>query len=434
MLAAVLLPIACRGAEAMFDVAVVGAGPAGIGAALTSAETGARTVVLERQDFVGGTTVSAEVKEIGLFHAWRRQIIAGPCWNLVSNVVESGGGHFPDFRLQNGDTNWWVGVVRVDPVRYSAAALKAIRDAGADVRLSSCVTGLVREADCWRLVGQDSKGGFAVCARQIVDATGSASVAAMAGAARNRPDEAERQPGSSFFWLNTVGMAFDAKALDSAQAQSVRSGELLSTDVFIPMSEYVRHGGGWGTYVPGADDSSEAAQTETRRLGRELQSRVLAFLRRQPGLEKTEIVHAAPEVGVRETYRVVGEETVTKEDYLEGTMHPDTVCWSFWMIDLHCAQPGKQKFEFHRDGKVGTIRLGAMIPKGVKNLLVAGRAVSSDRAANSALRVQASCMAMGQVAGTVAALAAKKRIDPRKVPLAEIRASLRSVGAIVPGE
>lgn len=75
------------GVIAAYDVVVVGAGPAGIGAALAAARAGAKTALVERDSSVGGTTVQADVTEIGLFHAWRRQIIAGPAWDLVTNAV-----------------------------------------------------------------------------------------------------------------------------------------------------------------------------------------------------------------------------------------------------------------------------------------------------------------------------------------------------------
>lgn len=132
------------GAPPCFDVAIVGAGPGGIGAALAAAKTGAKTVVLERYGYVGGTTVSAEVSDIGLFHAWRRLVIDGPCWNLVSNLCASGKGRLPDISRQNGDRNWWVGTVHVDPKGYAEAAEKALRTAGCDVRLSTTVTGIGR--------------------------------------------------------------------------------------------------------------------------------------------------------------------------------------------------------------------------------------------------------------------------------------------------
>jgi hypothetical protein len=84
------------------------------------------------------------------------------------------------------------------------------------------------------------------------------------------------------------------------------------------------------------------------------------------------------------------------------------------------------------EGIVPMVPLGALIPKGSRNLLVAGRPVSSDRPANSALRVQASCMAMGQAAGAATALAAKAGITPSQVPLKELREVLQQHGAIVP--
>jgi hypothetical protein len=85
-----------------------------------------------------------------------------------------------------------------------------------------------------------------------------------------------------------------------------------------------------------------------------------------------------------------------------------------------------------KEGVVPTVPLRALIPKGSKNLLVAGRCVSSDRLANSALRVQASCMATGQAAGATAALAARSGMTPGQVPLTEIRAGLAKHGAVVP--
>lgn len=101
------------------------------------------------------------------------------------------------------------------------------------------------------------------------------------------------------------------------------------------------------------------------------------------------------------------------------------------MVDQHNAGKSTRLVFLEKD-KVGIIPLGAMLPKGVGNMLVAGRAISSDQGANSALRVQASCMAMGQTAGVVAALAASQHCDPRDVPLDLIRKCLTDIGHIVP--
>jgi hypothetical protein len=444
--AAVEVPADC-------DVCVVGAGPAGIGAALASAAAGARTVVLERNGFVGGTTVSAEVTDIGLFHAWRKQVIDGPCYRLVTNAMARGNCRLPDVSLQNGDRNWMVGCHKVKPRVYEQAAREALLGAGIDLRLGATAVGAEEAPGGWRLAYRRGGELRALVARCVVDASGNAAVAALAGAGRVKSDDATRQPGSYFFWLNTSGMSFDdatrqpgsyffwlntsgmsfdAAALNRAQEEAVRKGELLPTDLYVAASQFVRAGGGWGVYVPLADDSTEELRAETNRRGEEAKARIVGFLRRQPGLADAAVVRSARDVGVRETYRVVGEETITQADYLSGKLYPDSLCWSFWMIDPHDARAKAAKLIFHENGAVGAVRLGAMVPKGVRGMLVAGRAVSSDHGANSALRVQASCMGMGQVAGVAAALAARQGRDVRRLDLSEVRAALRAMGAIVP--
>ena len=137
--AAVEVPADC-------DVCVVGAGPAGIGAALASAAAGARTVVLERNGFVGVTTVSAEVTDIGLFHAWRKQVIDGPCYRLVTNAMARGNCRLPDVSLQDGDRNWMVGCHKVKPRVYEQAAREALLGAGIDLRLGAPLGG---QRVCW---------------------------------------------------------------------------------------------------------------------------------------------------------------------------------------------------------------------------------------------------------------------------------------------
>ena len=300
---------------ATFDVAVVGGGPAGIGAALASAKSGAKTVLVERDARLGGTTVSAEVLPIGLFHAWNRQVIAGPCWDLVTNSVELAGEKLPDFpKLDARD--WWHHCVKVNPFVYSALAAETLEKAGVELRFNAAACGVERILDGWKIALATDEGIRRLAAKEVVDATGSASVASFAGAERVRADDAQRQPGSYFFHLNTRGMKFDAAAVDKAHAAAVASGELKPTDIHIKMSDYIRAGGGWGCYVPLADNSTATARDETNRRGRETMLRVVRFIRRQPGLEKATIVSASPEVGVRETYRVVGE----KEDGNRGRL------------------------------------------------------------------------------------------------------------------
>lgn len=100
------LPLATNDMKAdtpTYDVVVVGGGPAGIGAALAAARVGAQTALVERDSRIGGTTVQAEVCDMGLFYAWRRQIIAGPVWDLVTEAVAAAHGKLPDFSKQEPD-------------------------------------------------------------------------------------------------------------------------------------------------------------------------------------------------------------------------------------------------------------------------------------------------------------------------------------------
>ena len=407
----------------VYDVIVVGGGPAGIGAALAAAEVGARTLLVERDSRIGGTTVQAKVTDMGLFHAWRQQVIDGPVWDLVTDAVDVAGGTLPDFSKQEHN-KWMESCVKVDPDIYARVAKEKLLKAGVELMMNVEVTSVERTERGWKV-------GPAV-GRQVVDATGNATVAALAGAERIKSPDETRQPGSYFFWLSSQGLEFDTDEVIRAYKQAVEKGELLPTDVHVGIAWFIRKGGGSGCYVPLADNSTPEARAETNRRGVEASERVLAFIRKQKGLEQVEIVERASEVGVRETYRVVGEKTVTEQDYLAGYVHDDALSWSYWMVDQHNAGKGSARLVFHEEGLAGTIPLGAMLPKGVKNMLVAGRAISSDHAANSALRVQASCMAMGQAAGVVAALAASRDCDPREVPLSLARQRLTDIGHIVP--
>ena len=405
-----------------YDVIVVGGGPAGIGAALAAAKTGAHTLLIERDSIIGGTTVQAEVCDIGLFYAWKRQIIAGPVWDLVVKAVEAAHGELPDFSKQEPD-KWMESCVHIDPEIYSRIAAESLREAGVELMLNTEITSIERTDYGWKV--------DTIIGKQIVDATGNATIAALAGAERVKSPDSIRQPGSFFFWISSKGLDFDWEAVNRAQKKAIEDGELLPTDMPVGMSFFISKGGGSGCYVPLADNSTPEARAETNRRGMEARDRVLAFIRRQKGLENVELVSSAREVGVRETYRVVGEKTITEQDYLQGIVPDDALAWSYWMVDEHKA--GKPvRLVFLEEDKVGAIPLGAMLPKGVNNLLVAGRAISSDQGANSALRVQASCMAMGQAAGVVAALAAAQHCDPRDVPLDLVRKCLTDIGYIVP--
>jgi hypothetical protein len=184
--------------------------------------------------------------------------------------------------------------------------------------------------------------------------------------------------------------------------------------------------------VTGIDAFDSAGKTHAEIAGRAALLRIFRFLKTQPGFDQLTVDWCAPECGIRDTRTIVGESTITYEDYIGGRLWDDAVCNSFYPIDLH-TDTGL-KYETLKPGSVPTIPLSAMTPAGTERMLVAGRCVSGDAAAHSAYRVQATCMAMGQAAAVVAAIGSKNNIAKSSaVPLQQVRDTLRQHGAIVPG-
>ncbi len=191
-------------------------------------------------------------------------------------------------------------------------------------------------------------------------------------------------------------------------------------------------------HVPGVDGSTSEGRTAAELAARSAMLRIIRFFRNDPssiasGLGGFFIEHCAAECGIRETVTICGETCVTHHDYVTGRVWPDSICHSFYPIDLHNASGrGGIDTRYLTEGTLPTIPLGALLPRGSRQLLVAGRCACGDREANSAFRVQASAMAMGQSAGAAAALAALRAQDIRAIPFAEIRTLLQTHGAIVP--
>lgn len=369
------------------DVLVVGGGAAGTIAAIQAARAGAKTVLIERGSQLGGTTTTGGVSFPGLFDAWGKQIIAGIGWELVRESVELDGGKLPDF--SRVPQRHWQNQVRVNQFLYAILAEEKCEQAGVRIAYYEFPQAIAKTANRWQVdcVGFGTR--RRVLCKQVIDCTGGAEVVGMLNLPRLRGDQT--QPGSMLFKLG--------------EANSPGRGGLQQL------------------YVHGADSTNSRTVTAANLTGRKA---VLEKVRK----EKKRLMHLQPETGFRESYRIQGETVITVDDYTSGRLFEDALCYAFYPVDLHTHSGVKPK-PLTR-GTLPTIPLSALVPKGSRNIIVAGRCVSSDRLANSGLRVQASCMAMGQAAGAAAALAAQKNTTPLKVPLKDIRDVLRKNGAIVP--
>ena len=367
----------------------MGSGSAGITAALQAGRAGAKTLLVERSFQLGGTTTTGGVAYPGLFDAWGKQVIAGIGWELIKESVELDGGKFPDFSKVPRSHHH--NQIQINQFIFALLAEEKCREANVDIAYYEFPSKVTKTDKGWQVdcVGFGTK--RRVLCKQIVDCTGGAEVVGMLGFERLR--EKERQPGS---YLYQMGSSHN------------------------PASKQLHR-----LYVHGADSTNSRTATLANLTGRKT---ILEKVRR----DKKRLMHLQPETGFRESYRILGETLISVQDYTSGRHFDDAVSYAFYPVDLH-TRTGVRPKPLKR-GTVPTVPLRALIPKGSENIIVAGRCVSSDRLANSGLRVQAACMGMGQAAGATAALAAESNTTPIKVPLSKIHGLLQQHGAIIPAK
>lgn len=422
---ALVAPYSIKQQQLETDILVVGGGTAGTIAAIQAGRAGAQTILIESGSQLGGTTTTGGVAFPGIFHAWGKQIIGGIGWELVMDCVQLNGDKLPNFSLL--PDRHWKHQVTVNAALYTLLAEEKCLEAGVDIRYYETPHQIeFKEGKWWvETVGKGTK--VQITCDQIIDCTGNALIASMAGF--NVLREADTQPGSLVFRIG----GYDYNALDLSkipqqyhrvlrQNMLERKTRTNREHTFVPYS-YV--------YVPGADSTTSESHTIANQEGRSTLLNLIRELRSFPGCENVKLVKLKTETAVRETYRIEGLYQMTRLDYVEGRLFEDSVSYSFYPIDLH--REGKSIYqEFLKPDIVASIPLRSLIPKKSKNFLVAGRCISSDRLANSALRVQASCMGMGQAAAAAAVLANKLSITPSEVPINDIKQLLKEHGAIVP--
>ncbi len=418
-----------------YDVIVVGGGSAGMCATVQSARAGASTLLIEKTGCLGGTTTNGGVNFPGLFHAWGKQVIKGIGWELIERCFKESGDTFPDFSVI--PERHWHHQVLVDRAVYTALCDEIVVESGAQILFHSMPAALREVSDTEKVLTLCSKTGLRdIRAQVVIDCSADANLAGLAGYALSEAEH--KQPAT----LSCAASGYDYNALDipainQAFDKWVAEGRGKYTDASwnaqgAAVGMWLSKHGSNANHIGGFDAFSSEGKTALELESRRVILRMYRFLKQQPGLEQLRIDFMSPECGVRDTRRIIGENTVSAEDYLSGRAWPDGVCYSYYPIDLHSDQDGGLDCRQLEQGVVPSIPRSAMIPKGSQNFLVAGRCISADDVANSALRVQGSCMAMGQAAGAMAALAAKDGLLVAELPMRAIHELLEAHGAIVP--
>ena len=402
------------------DVAVAGGGTAGVFAAISAARTGAKTILIEKNSILGGTMTAAGVNFPGLFFAWGKKIIDGPCWEAVQRTIELGGAVMPEIKFK--PEKHWNEQIKLNKFIYISVLFQMCEEAGVQLICNAMISAVKEHDENLEIAITEKTGMSLIMAKKAIDATGDANLVQIAGYEIEKSEiqqPATLQNHISGYCLKNVSEEEVRTKFDKEKfPEYLTADKILS---YININKIDMH-------IPCSNADTSDGKTMLEKQAYSDMLRVYTFLRKIKGLENLEIDYIAAETGVRETNRIVGEKVITAEDYIKGILYEDSVCYAFYPIDLH-TMDGIQK-KYHPEKVVGKIPYGALVPKNSKNILCAGRCISSDTYANSAVRVEAVCMATGQAAGCAAALAAQTNRSVREVPYDRLCKALKTIGAI----
>lgn len=442
---------------ALPEVLVVGAGPAGLGAAIAAARNGAKTLLVERYGFPGGNLTTSMVNPIFTFHDIHgRKVIKGITDEMVSRMVAVGAsvGHVTDMTFDNAS------MTPFDPERSKVVLLEMLEESGVDLLFHTLVTDVqVNDGRIEAVVVENKSGRQAICPRYIIDCSGDADVAALAKVpfSKGREEDGAMQPSTLYFRIGNVDNAAlrqwmkanrevlkdnpTDKEIESQKAmaflglnewinQAIADGELDSeTAPRVLMYELPNNQFSVNTTRLQHIDATNAADLSKAEISlRKQVLQVYEFLKKHiGGFAGSYILDTAVQVGTRESRHIKGDYTLTQEDILQGASFEDGISCGTFAIDIH--PPHGKKQIFTGSGRaVYEIPYRSLLPVGIDNLLVAGKTISATHTAFGSVRVMATCMAMGEGAGTAAALLVKDDVSTRDLDIVSLRQELLQNG------
>jgi hypothetical protein len=441
------------------DVLVIGGGSSGIAAATAAARACARTTLVERYGFPGGTSTAGLVGPFMTAYSadGTEQAVAGIFQEMVNQMVALGGAIDPAETKAGSAHAGFItyGHAHVTPFRAEAlklAAIEMLSGAGVALRFHTSFVDAMTVGN--RVTGAivlDKGGMRALPAKVVVDASADGDVAARSGAAFTvgRPSDGKMMPATMFFRVGGI----DDAAVESwmTEHQRIHPGERP----FECVVQQARREGRWSipreyinlyreprpgeyrintTRLHDIDGTNPLDLSRAEVEGRRQVAEVLRFLREKcPGCAEAQLLETAAQAGIRETRHVVGEYVLTGDDVLRGARFPDAIGRCAYPIDIH--DPAGTRGSLEGPQETGSnfydIPYRCLMPVATEQLLIAGRCISATHEGAASARVIPACYATGQAAGTAAALAVRNGVSPRQVSVEELREQLRWAGAIV---
>jgi len=431
-----------------WDVIVVGGGPAGCTAAAAAAREGMRTLLVEATGALGGMGTS------GLVPAWcpfsdKEKIIYRGMAETVFRESKAGTAH-----VHPADLDW----VPIDPEHLKRVYDDLVLGHGAQVLFQTTLAGVeARDGQVDAILLNNKSGLTAYRAPVYIDTTGDADLAAWAGAEFEIADGGlpeSLMPATHCFILSNVddyaythGARLHGSNPDSPIFKILASGKYP----LIPDGHICNNSIGPGTVGFNAGHLFAVDSTDPVGLSRALvQGRRLAASFRAALAEYVPaafgnafLAATGTLMGIRESRRIIGDYILTLEDYLARRTFPDEICRNSYFIDVHnktkeagASAEALQDFEkrstHYGPGDSHGIPYRCLTPRGLRNVLVAGRSISCEQAVQGSVRVMPVCLAMGEAAGIAAAQAADSpHPDVHAVDPGALRARLKEVGAYI---
>ncbi len=439
------------------DVLVIGGGTAGFGAAVASARNGAKTLLIERLSILGGMATAGLV---GPFMTCydndaEEQLVKGIFDELCLRTEARGGAIHPSkVEGMTSYSSYYMASHRhVTPYQSEILAVvmeEMLEESGAqilfNVQVSDCIT---KDKKIDYVIVNMKEGTVAIRAKLYIDCTGDADVAYFAGVPTwlGNKETGIMQPTTLFF---EVGNIDRDKYLGELEANKSNLDNHIA-NCFAKYVEEAKRNGDWtldrnelGNYeqnIPGRwkinttriahiDATKTSDITKALIEGRRQVQEVVAFMKKYlPGCENIQLIQVATALGVRETRHIVGKYELTAEDILSRKHFDDAICTFGYAIDIHNSTGGGVTFTCVN--KYYTIPYRCLIPENCDNMLVAGRSICGSSEAAASYRVMPACIAMGQAAGTAAAIALKSGVCPENVDIVNLRNTLIEQGAVI---
>lgn len=418
---------------AQCDVLVLGAGPAGVSAAVTAAEEGAKTILVEQTGDVGGIATA------GLMSHWTGHTEGGIYERILDCSADAQKSAAHEF---NGDDRQII-----NPERLKTALLNMLENAGVEIMLYTFVAEPIMEGDVIKGIITESKSGRqAIEAKIVIDATGDGDAAARAGVPyiKGRESDGLMQPATIMFKVAGVDVergVFPGGFEETFQIPAGDIQQLGREHIPAPAGHVLLY----KTTLPGVvtcnmtncvgiDGTDNRDLTRATIVCRNQMDTIVSFLRAYvPGFENCYLISSASLIGIRETRHFEGEAVITEQDILEARVFDDwVVTKASFNFDVHnltgngLDETGCQK---HFQQKKGyTIPYGCFVPKKVENLYLAGRNISGTHMAHSNYRVMPICANMGQAVGVAAALCVKDNVTPRQLDAFKVQNRMKELG------